>query len=95
MNLARLAKLVSGHGELVKGCDLPPDEARALARARFPNHSFSLVRDWTILDLETTGDESEALRARGLVPVMVYTLNVVRDSRGRFTRVTGYVAHFN
>lgn len=37
-----------------------------------------------ILDLKTTSDELEALRALGLEPVMVYALNVVLDSRGRF-----------
>lgn len=84
MHLARLAQLVGGHGEPVNGCDLAPDEAQPLAHARFPHHSFCLVRDWTILDLETTSDELEALRARGLEPVMVYALNVVFDSRGRF-----------
>ncbi|WP_339496119.1 DUF6957 family protein [Pseudomonas sp. RA_105y_Pfl2_P56] len=84
MNLARLAQLVDGHGEPVNGCDLPPDDAQALAHTRFPNLSTCLVRDWTILDLETTSDEMEALRDRGLEPVMVYALNVVFDSRGRF-----------
>lgn len=84
MNLARLALLVGGHGEPVNGCDLPTDEALALARARYAQQSFCLVRDWTILDLETTDNELEALRARSLKPVMVYALNVVFDSRGRF-----------
>lgn len=84
MNLARLAQLVGGHGEPVNGCDFPTDEARALARAKYAQQSFCLVRDWTILDLETTDDELEALRARGLEPVMVYALNVVLDSQGRF-----------
>lgn len=84
MNLARLAQLVDGHGEPVNGCDLPPDDAQAMAHTRFPNLSTCLVRDWTILDLETTSDEMEALRDRGLEPVMVYALNVVFDSRGRF-----------
>lgn len=84
MNLARLAQLVDGHGEPVNGCDLPPDDAQALAHTRFPNLSTCLVRDWTILDLETTSDEMEALRDRGLEPVMIYALNVVFDSRGRF-----------
>ncbi|MNR27113.1 hypothetical protein D3C85_1443680 [compost metagenome] len=84
MNLARLAQLVGGHGEPVNGCDFPTDEARALARARYAQQSFCLVRDWTILDLETTDDELEALRAHGLEPVMVYALNVVLDSQGRF-----------
>jgi hypothetical protein len=84
MNLARLALLVGGHGEPVNGWDLPTDEAQALARARYAQQSFCLVRDWTILDLETTDVELEALRARSLEPVMVYALNVVLDSRGRF-----------
>ena len=84
MNLARLALLVGGHGEPVKGCDLPTDEAEALVRARYAQHSFCLVRDWTILDLVTTVEELEALRTRGLEPVMVYALNVLLDSRGRF-----------
>ncbi len=52
MNLSRLALLVGGHGEPVNGCDLPTDEAQALARARYAHQSFCLVRDWTILDLE-------------------------------------------
>jgi hypothetical protein len=84
MNIARLALLINGHGEPVSGCGLPTNDAQALARNRFPHHPSCLVREWTILDLETTGYELEALHARGLEPVMVYALNVVLDSRGRF-----------
>ncbi|NVZ75195.1 hypothetical protein HX859_09890 [Pseudomonas gingeri] len=84
MNLARLAQLIGGQGETVKGCDLSTDEAATLVQGRFPQHSFCLVQDWAILDLETTYEELEALHSRSLEPVLIYALHVVHDSRGRF-----------
>ncbi|MDN3218884.1 DUF6957 family protein [Pseudomonas nunensis] len=85
MNLERLEKLIGGDRQTVKGCNLSADEAAAVAHGKFAQHSFCLVQDWTILDLETTDEELNVLRSRGLKPVLIYALHVVHDSRGRFS----------
>ncbi len=53
---------------------------------KFRGRSYCLVRDWTILDVEMTHGKFKELQARGLQPVVVYALQVVFDSRGRFNR---------
>lgn len=82
MDLERYRQLVDASGELVVGCVLPLEDVYEKFRAR----SYCLVRDWTILDVETTDREFKKLQARGLQPVVVYALQVVFDSRGRFNR---------
>lgn len=84
MNLVKLAQLVGGYGKPVQGCELSTEEAISLVQIRYPQLSFCLVKGWTVLDLETTDTELEALHSRNLEPVVIYALHVVFDSRGRF-----------
>lgn len=84
MDLGRLEKLIGGERQTVKGCNLSADEAAVVAHGKFAQHSFCLVKDWTILDLEITDEELNVLQSRGLKPVLVYALHVVHDRRGRF-----------
>jgi len=80
MDLERYRQLVDVSGEPVVGCVLSFKDVYEKFRAR----SHCLVRDWTILDVETTDREFKALQTRGLQPVVVYALRVVFDSRERF-----------
>lgn len=84
MDLGRLEKLIGSDRQTVKGCSLSADEAAMVAHGKFAHHSFCLVKDWTILDLEITDEERNILLSRGLKPVLLYALHVVHDSRGRF-----------
>lgn len=84
MNLTQLAKLLGGQDASVDGCDLSAQEAALTAQEKFKLQPFCLVSEWTILDLEVDEDELNALRLRGLEPVIVYALHVVFDSRGRY-----------
>ncbi len=80
MDLERFRQLIDAGGELVVGCFLPLEDVSE----RLQPQSYCLVRDWTILDVETTDLELKELQTRGLQPVVVYALQVVFDSRGRF-----------
>ncbi|NWN50468.1 hypothetical protein HT121_24175 [Pseudomonas sp. MAFF 301514] len=84
MNLTQLAKLLGGQDASVDGCGLSAQEAALTAQQKFKSQPFCLVSEWTILDLEVDEDELNALRLRGLEPVIVYALHVLLDSRGRY-----------
>ena len=86
MDLLRLQQLLSGQGETINGCDLSSEDAIDFVQSNFGEYSYCLVRDWTLLELEPCGEEYDALRSRGLEPVLVYARNVVVDSRERFNR---------
>jgi hypothetical protein len=84
MDLARLEQLVSGQGECVNGCDLSAEDAAIFVQNKFSHYSFCLVQNWTLLELEACDGECDALRSRGLEPMVVYARSVVLDSRERF-----------
>lgn len=86
MDLVRLQQLLSGQGEVVNGCDLSAEDATNFVQSNFGQHSFCLVRDWTLLELEPCGESYDTLRSHGLEPVLVYAHSVVFDSRERFNR---------
>lgn len=86
MDLLRLQQLLSGQGEVINGCDLSAEDAIDFVQSNFGEYSYCLVRDWTVLELEPCGEGYDALRSRGLEPVLVYARNVVIDSRERFSR---------
>ncbi|WP_244294940.1 DUF6957 family protein [Pseudomonas helmanticensis] len=62
------------------------EDAIDFVKSNCGEYSYCLVRDWTLLELEPCGEEYDALRSRGLEPVLVYARNVVVDSRERFNR---------
>lgn len=84
MNLTHLAALFDRQHTPVDGCSLSTHEAAITAQKRFVPRPFCLVSDWSILDLEVSVDQLNALHSRGLEPVVVYALCVVLDSRGRY-----------
>ncbi|VVQ03507.1 hypothetical protein PS925_02543 [Pseudomonas fluorescens] len=85
MDLERLEQLLSGQGEIINGCRLSAEDAINFVESNFGEYSFCLVRDWTLLELESCGTEYDALHDRGLKPVLVYARNVVLDSRERLS----------
>lgn len=84
MNLTHLAALFDRQHTPVDDCSLSTHEAAITAQKRFVPPPFCLVSDWSILDLEVSVDQLNALYSRGLEPVVVYALCVVLDSRGRY-----------
>ncbi|WP_438300153.1 DUF6957 family protein [Pseudomonas sp. NMS19W] len=84
MDLLRLQQLLRGQGESINGCDLSVEDAIDFVQSNFSECSYCLVRDWTLLELAPCGEGHDALRSRGLEPVLVYARNVVLDSRARF-----------
>ncbi|WP_256589028.1 hypothetical protein [Pseudomonas sp. HMWF021] len=62
------------------------EDAIDFIQSNFGEYSYCLVRDWTLLELDPSGGWYDALRSRGLEPVLVYARNVVVDSRERFNR---------
>ena len=86
MDLLRLQQRWSGQGESINGCDLSVEDAIDFIQSNFGEYSYCLVRDWTLLELESCGEDYDALRSRGLEPVLIYARNVVLDSRERFNR---------
>lgn len=84
MDLTRLAKLFGEHDKPVDGYILSVQEAALTAQKKFTARPFCLVNEWMILDLEVDSIELNALHLRGLEPVVVYSLCVVQDSRGRY-----------
>lgn len=84
MNLTQLAALIDGKHTPLRGCHLSIREAASTAQGKFAPHPFCLVSQWTILDIEVSSDQLNALQLRGLEPVVVYALCVVQDSRGRY-----------
>ncbi|KAB0486462.1 hypothetical protein SAMN04490202_2813 [Pseudomonas reinekei] len=84
MNLSQLTDFFDRQYTPLDGCSLSAREAEIAVREKLPSRPFCLVKHWTILDLQVSADELEALRSRGLEPVMVYASSVVLDSRGRY-----------
>ncbi|WP_432218049.1 DUF6957 family protein [Pseudomonas kribbensis] len=60
------------------------EDAIDFVKSNFGEYSYCLVRDWTLLELDPSGEWYDALRSRGVEPVLVYARNVVLDSRERF-----------
>lgn len=84
MNLTQLAAFFDRQHTPLGGCSLSAHEAAITAHKKFAPRSFCLVSQWTILDLQVDDEELNALRSRGLEPVLVYASCVVLDSRGRY-----------
>lgn len=84
MDLLRLQQLLSGQGEIINRCDLSVEDATDFVQRNFAEYSYCLVREWVLLELERCGEQYDALRSRGVEPVLVFARNVVFDSRERF-----------
>lgn len=84
MNLTQLAAFFDRQHTPVDGCNLSAQEAAITAHEKYSPRPFCLVSQWTILDLHVGDEELNALRSRGLEPVVVYASCVVLDTRRRY-----------
>ncbi|MFJ4260226.1 DUF6957 family protein [Pseudomonas monteilii] len=60
------------------------EEARALVTKRYPGKPYCIVEEWTVFEIELTAEESAKIRARGQIPLFLFSQSVVEDSEGRF-----------
>lgn len=82
--LEEITQFIHGPGEIAAGWSGTEDELVSLVEQTFPGKSFCLVKKWIIADLQLTQDEQKKLSFMGILPMVVYALEVVRDSRHRF-----------
>ncbi|WP_155931349.1 DUF6957 family protein [Pseudomonas aeruginosa] len=83
------ASIIYGDDDLVPGCALSVDEAKAWLASMEPPRPFCLVADWRWIDLDIPG-RSNDLPGHSLPQAILYASNVLFDSRYRFP-VGGWV----
>lgn len=69
--------------DLGRGLTFSSDEARGLAKARFPLKPYCLVKDWMVLRLKLNDEQQAKVEAAGCLPLVLFAFCVVEDSRGR------------
>lgn len=76
--------LLGGPGSPLQGSTDPDEVLISLVQALFPRKPYCLVEDWTIFNVEVTGDELQKTHAAGKLPLVLFAHNVRFDSERRF-----------
>jgi hypothetical protein len=84
VTLDEISQLFYGAGEEMPGWPGSQEDLISLAARSFPGKAFCVVRQWILIDLIMTPEESEKLTELGLLPATLFAHEVVLHSQGRF-----------
>jgi len=84
VTLDEIAQLLYGTNGETSGWTGTQEDLISLADKVFPGKAFCVVRQWILIDLTVTPEETEKLKNLGLLPAALFAHEVVLDSKGRF-----------
>lgn len=84
VTLDEIAQLLYGTNGETSGWTGTQEDLISLADKVFPGKAFCVVRQWILIDLTMTPEETEKLKNLGLLPAALFAHEVVLDSKGRF-----------
>ncbi|PTU01974.1 hypothetical protein DBR45_14730 [Pseudomonas sp. HMWF031] len=77
-------EFLSGPRVARQGTFLGIEELMVMVASRYPVKPYCLVRDWTLFFADLTPEELVTVESAGHLPLFVYALEVIYDSKGRF-----------
>lgn len=84
MSLERIGEFLNRDGAPIPGCCDVEADGVELAKQSFPGKPYCTVRQWVLIDLDTSEEMKVTIAEKGFHPVLLYAHEVVFDSRGRF-----------
>ena len=77
------SELLSSIGEARSGSIESQETLIQLVQSRFPNKSFCIVQQWTIVRAIASDTDLTKIHVHGHLPLFVFAEKVILDSRGR------------
>ena len=84
VTLNEISQLLYGTGDESPGWQGSEEELISLAAKTFPGKVFCVVKQWILIDFSVTLVKREKLTSLGLLPMTLFSREVVLDSKGRF-----------
>ena len=84
VTLNEISQLLYGTGDESPGWQGSEEALISLAAKTFPGKVFCVVKQWILIDFSVTLVKREKLTSLGLLPMTLFSREVVLDSKGRF-----------